>query len=143
MKNIRIPLSILFVFSMLFMIMSCLNEPVKYVSIEINNDTADELVVSCKINASTSPTKDKTSDKVRVSAHEKKTIKLAYYLNSVTGFKVQAAKPGTEIQSFHIKGRQDPWGEYEYLYQPTAPTYYVTIKKQDKVPDYLYKISVN
>lgn len=72
MKNIRIPLSILFVFSMLFMIMSCLNEPVKYVSIEINNDTADELVVSCKINASISPTKDKTSDKVCVSAHEKK-----------------------------------------------------------------------
>lgn len=146
MKNIKMLLSILFVSIMLCTMVGCSFERVSYVSLEINNDTSDQLLVSCEINANgTVPSKDgdKISDKVLISAYSKKTIKLAYYLNSVRGFKVQATKPGTEIKSFHFKGRQDPWGEYQYVQQPTAPTYYVTIRKQDKDPDYLYKISVN
>ena len=146
MKNISMFLSISFVFSMVLMVFGCSLEPVKYVSLEINNDTSDQLFVSCTIRANgsvPSKTGDKTSDKVLISAHEKKTIKLAYYLNSTTGFTVQTAKPGTEIQLYHFEGKQDPWATYEYLGQPTESTYYVTIKKQDTDRNYLYKISVN
>ena len=146
MKNISMFLSISFVFSMVLMVFGCSLEPVKYVSLEINNDTSDQLFVSCTIRANgsvPSKTGDKTSDKVLISAHEKKTIKPAYYLNSTTGFTVQTAKPGTEIQLYHFEGKQDPWATYEYLGQPTESTYYVTIKKQDTDRNYLYKISVN
>ena len=146
MKNIRMFLSISFAFSMVLMVFGCSLEPVRYVSLEINNDTSDQLFVSCTIRANgrvPSKAGDKTSDKVLISAHEKKTIKLAYYLNSTTGFTVQTAKPGTEIKSYHFNGKQDPWGTYEYVQQPTASLYYITIKKQDTDRNYLYKISVN
>ena len=67
MKNIKMLLSILFVSIMLCTMVGCSFERVSYVSLEINNDTSDQRLVSCEINADgrvPSKAGDKISDKV-------------------------------------------------------------------------------
>lgn len=126
----------------------CMNQRISYVSMEIKNDTPDELFVSCKLITSSWSAKrgDKKEDKVIIPPNSNKTMKLAYNFNHTTGFNVQTAKPGTEIPSFHFHtpGKQDPWGVHEYKGQLTAEKYYITIKKSAGTSyGYLYQISVN